>query len=326
MNNYDIVVQDVQSVAPTFTSLLGESGARVFEAEAGFAIQILTSNDYAMKIAAGNRRSVIDAVTNVAAIGISLNPAKKQAYLVPRDGKICLDISYMGLLDMAVEAGVVQWGQCRIVRERDEFALNGIDRQPQHKYNPFAKDRGEMVGVYSVVKTASGDYLTHAMPIDEVYAIRNRSSAWKSGRACPWKTDEGEMIKKTCIKQAYKYWPKAGGGDKLEKAIQYLNTQGGEGLDLDPQAGPGTITATDGAMASQPMSEQERLRDLADKTRLAFESDGIGLAFDLIERAALDVDQKVAFWSVLPSQIRTALKKESKARADAARTVESVAN
>ena len=131
MNNYDIVVQDVQSVAPTFISLLGDSGARVFEAEAGFAIQILTGNDYAMKIAAGNRRSVIDAVTNVAAIGISLNPAKKQAYLVPRDGKICLDISYMGLLDMAVEAGVVQWGQCRIVRERDDFALNGIDRQPQ---------------------------------------------------------------------------------------------------------------------------------------------------------------------------------------------------
>lgn len=231
MNNYDIVVADVQSVAPAFTSLLGDSGARVFEAEAGFAIQILTANDYALKLAAGNRRSVIDAVTNVAAIGISLNPAKKQAYLVPRDGKICLDISYMGLLDMAVEGGVVQWGQCRIVREKDEFSLNGIDRQPEHKYNPFAKDRGEVVGVYSVVKTGSGDYLTHAMPIDEVHAIRNRSGAWKSGRACPWKTDGGEMIKKTCIKQAYKYWPKAGGGDKLEKAIQYLNTQGGEGLD-----------------------------------------------------------------------------------------------
>ena len=142
-------------------------------------------------------------------------------------------------------------------------------------------------------------------------------------KSCPWVTDEGEMVKKTCIKQAYKYWPKAGGGDKLEKAIQYLNTHGGEGLELEQQSGPGTISATDGAMASQPISEQERLRDLADKTKLAFESDGIGLAFDLIERAELDVDQKVAFWSVLPSQIRTALKKESKARADAARTVES---
>lgn len=323
MNNYDIVVQDVQSVAPTFTSLLGDSGARTFEAEAGFAIQILTANDYALKLAAGNRRSVIDAVTNVAAIGISLNPAKKQAYLVPRDGRICLDISYMGLLDMAVEAGVVQWGQCRIVRDTDTFELDGIDRQPLHRFKPFAKDRGEIVGVYSVVKTASGDYLTHAMAIDEVHAIRNRSSAYKSGRACPWKTDEGEMIKKTCIKQAYKYWPKAGGGDKLEKAIHYLNTQGGEGI--EQQAQGGTITATDGAMAALSMPDQERLRQLADDAKLAFESDGIALAFDMIEREKLDVDQKVAFWSVLPSQIRTALKKESKARADAARTVEAQA-
>lgn len=321
MNNYDIVVADVQSVAPAFTSLLGDSGARVFEAEAGFAIQILTANDYALKLAAGNRRSVIDAVTNVAAIGISLNPAKKQAYLVPRDGKICLDIGYMGLLDMAVEGGVVQWGQCRIVRECDEFELDGIDRQPLHRFRPFSKDRGEIVGVYSVVKTGSGDYLTHAMPIDEVHAIRNRSSAWKSGRACPWKTDEGEMIKKTCIKQAYKYWPKASGGEKLEKAIHYLNNQGGEGIEQHAQGG--TITATDGAMAALSMQDQERLRRLADDTKLAFESDGIALAFDLIERAALDVDQKVAFWSVLPSNIRTALKKESKARVDAARTVES---
>lgn len=326
MNNYDIVVQDVQSVAPTFTSLLGESGARVFEAEAGFAIQILTSNDYALKLAAGNRRSVIDAVTNVAAIGISLNPAKKQAYLVPRDGKICLDISYMGLLDMAVEAGVVQWGQCRIVRERDEFALNGIDRQPQHKYNPFAKDRGEIVGVYSVVKTGSGDYLTHAMPIDEVFAIRNRSSAWKSGRACPWKTDEGEMIKKTCIKQAYKYWPKAGGGDKLERAIQYLNTHGGEGIDIDQQNGPGIISATDWAMPAQPLEEQDRLREIAEKAIKQFYGGDIAAAYASYESAGLDNERKIAVWSLLPSKLRTALKKEKKARDDAARTVESVAN
>jgi recombination protein RecT len=38
----------------------------------------------------------------VAAIGITLNPASKLAYLVPRDGMVCLDISYMGLLHRAV--------------------------------------------------------------------------------------------------------------------------------------------------------------------------------------------------------------------------------
>ena len=61
-----------------------------FEAEAGFAIQALLSNQYAFGIAQRNRQSAINSVVNISAIGISLNPAKKQAYLVPRDGKICL--------------------------------------------------------------------------------------------------------------------------------------------------------------------------------------------------------------------------------------------
>lgn len=198
-----------------------------FEAEAGFAIQLLSS-DFARNIALKNRQSVVDAVTNVSAIGISLNPAKKQAYLVPRDGKICLDISYMGLIDLAVATGSILWAQCVIVRENDEFELRGYDQPPRHKYNPLSTNRGGIIGAYATVKTPSGDYLTHVMTLSEVHAIRDRSQSWKSGKSSPWKSDEGEMIKKTVIKQAYKYWPKT--SPQLENAIHYLNTDSGEGL------------------------------------------------------------------------------------------------
>lgn len=207
-----------------------------FEAEAGFAIQALSS-DYSTKIALQNRQSVIDAVTNVSAIGISLNPAKKQAYLVPRSGKICLDISYMGLIDLAVATGSILWAQCVIVYENDDFALQGFDQPPHHKFNPFAKDRGEKIGAYACVKTPSGDYLTHSMPISEIYAIRDRSEGWKAGKSTPWKTDEGEMIKKTVIKQAYKYWPKT--SPQLENAIHHLNTETVEGIaEMQPTRKP----------------------------------------------------------------------------------------
>ena len=40
------------------------------------------------------------------------------------------------------------------------------------------------------------------------------------------------MIKKTCVKRAYKYWPKT---ERLEHAIHYLNTDGGQGIDLSGQ-------------------------------------------------------------------------------------------
>lgn len=216
----------VLSTRETFASRLSDKSIS-FEAESGFAMQSLSS-DYAMGIAMKNKQSVIDAVTNIAAIGISLNPAKKQAYLVPRDGKICLDISYMGLIDLAVATGAIKWAQAAIVYTNDNFQLRGFDEAPLHTFSPFDKNRGEIIGVYCVVKTADGEYLTHSMPISEVYAIRDRSQSYKSGKSTPWKSDEGEMIKKTCIKQAYKYWPKV--NERLQNAIQYLNTESGEGL------------------------------------------------------------------------------------------------
>lgn len=230
MNAIATIAQDIYGTRDVFSSVLTDRSLN-FEREAEFAIQTISSDDYATKLAMGNRQSVVNAVTNIAAIGISLNPAKKQAYLVPRDGKICLDISYIGLMDLAMVTGAIRWAQAELVREADHFALNGFDKPPTHTYNPFAKDRGEVIGVYVVVKTADGDYLTEAMSIDEVNAIRDRSSAWKAWvnnkKSCPWVTDPGEMAKKTCVKRAYKYWPKT---DRLEQAIHHLNTDGGEGL------------------------------------------------------------------------------------------------
>lgn len=232
-NAITIIENVVHGAATNFASVLTDRSLN-FEREAEFAIQTIAGNEYATKIALQNRQSVVNAVTNIAAIGISLNPAKKQAYLVPRDGKVCLDISYIGLMDLAMATGTIKWAQSEIVYANDRFELNGFDKPPTHTYNPFAKDRGDPIGVYVVVKTADGDYLTETMSVDEVNAIRDRSSAWKAWmekkRSCPWVTDWGEMAKKTCVKRAYKFWPKT---ERLEQAIHHLNTDGGEGIQLE---------------------------------------------------------------------------------------------
>lgn len=321
-NALAIIRGDIESVRERFNAMAADSLS--FEREAGFAIQIITANDYAMRIATENRQSVINAVTNIAAIGISLNPAKKQAYLVPRDGKICLDISYMGLLDLAIQSGSIRWGQAELVYSSDRFELNGFDKPPLHSREPFSKERGDLVGVYVVVKTADGDYLTSTMPIDEVFAIRDRSSAWKAWiekkKKCPWVTDEGEMVKKTVIKRAYKLWPKT---DRLDQAVHYLNTEGGEGLaELEHVEQPqkaAVIPATVGAMASLSAKEQTYIREVADDVMAAFDAVNGGpvAAFERIEIEEFDADKKVALWSLLPSNVRTALKKEGAARREA---------
>ena len=270
----------------------------IFTREAEFALQILGGNEYLLKVALGNKESLQNAITNVSAIGISLNPALKQAYLVPRKGRICLDISYMGLMDLAMATGSVMWAQCRVVHEKDNFVLRGLTEQPVHEFHPFSKVRGSIVGAYVVVKTRDGDYLTHTMDIDAIYSTRDRSEAWKSylkdkSKLNPWVTDEVEMIKKTVVKQACKYWPRV---DRLDEAIHYLNTDGAEGLDAL-------------AKPEEPVIDQTVLKAAEDA-------------------AALGMESYAGFWKDSTKDVRRMLApkheslKAKAASADAARTVD----
>lgn len=295
-----VISNDIYSVRTAFDAALADPGIS-FEREAGFAIQQLSRSEYAMKIAMANRQSVVDATVNIAAIGISLNPARKQAYLVPRDGRICLDISYMGLLDIAVQTGSIRWGQAELVYEKDTFELNGVDEKPTHKRNPLAKDRGAIVGAYVVVKTIDGDFLTTAMQIDEVYDIRNRSVAWQSWVSkktkCPWVTDEGEMIKKTVFKRAYKTWPKAE-RDRLDNAINYLNSDGGEGLDLVQDAAQASTAIPEDLLANARAASLEGwaalakfIKEITEQQRALLEPESLSLK-DAARKA--DEQKKVA--------------------------------
>jgi recombination protein RecT len=285
-NALAIVTGAIQEARDDFSRVLVDRNIS-FEREAGFAIQQLQKNDYTLGVAMKNKQSVINAITNIAAIGISLNPARKQAYLVPRDGQICLDISYIGLLDLAVSSGSIMWGQAEIVRQNDAFTLNGFDKPPTHTFNPFGTDRGDIVGVYVVVKTHSGDYLTTTMSLEEVHSIRDRSEGWKAFyakkiKSTPWASDEGEMIKKTVIKRAYKLWPKT---ERLDHAMDHLNNANGEGLsdkpddwiDVAPMIADAIATRTDadalaywkannGRLANQPQ-DHAKLKDAVARHR-----------------------------------------------------------
>ena len=60
--------------------------------ESQFALQALQGNDFLAKTASKAPHTLQNAIINIAAIGVSLNPALKHAYLVPRDKMVCLDI------------------------------------------------------------------------------------------------------------------------------------------------------------------------------------------------------------------------------------------
>lgn len=220
------IVQFVGSQVSLFNAALSDQSI-TWQKEMQFAIQAFQKNEYLAKTATANPVSAQNAIINLAAIGITLNPAAKLAYLVPRDGMVCLDVSYMGLLHLAQSAGAIKWGQCKLVHQGDTYESNGLDAAPTHKYNAFG-DRGPVVGGYCTVKTADGDYLTEEMSLAEIKAVEASSKA-KNG---PWKNWWEEMARKTIVKRASKYWPRV---DRLDAAINHLNTDGGEGIAESPE-------------------------------------------------------------------------------------------
>ncbi len=199
-----------------------------FKKEAGFALQLLKANNFLKDTASQNPDSLQNAITNIAAIGISLNPALKESYLVPRGKAVCLDISYIGLIKLATDTGSILWVQAEIVKKNDKFEYMGVGRAPTHQMDPFS-DRGEIVGVYCVAKLSTGEMLSTIMSKADCDAIKDKSSqAAKSG---PWVSFYEEMLKKTVIKRASKLWPKS---ERLLSAVDVLNEH--EGIEFNSKA------------------------------------------------------------------------------------------
>lgn len=200
-----------------------------------FAIQMLTKNDYSMKIANANPRSVQFAMLNVASTGLTLNPAHGYAYLVPRDGQIMLDISYKGLIKIATDSGAIKWVRAECVHEGDEFTYYGPAKEPFIKTDPF-RDRGPIIGVYCIAKTSDGDILTEAMNMDAIEQVRQASTAWVKGgpgKKGPWEDYFPEMCRKAVIKRARKTWPYSQGLERLAEAVEIANQAEG-GYSFEP--------------------------------------------------------------------------------------------
>ncbi|QXO64415.1 recombinase RecT [Morganella morganii] len=240
------IIEFVQQQETLFSSALTEQTI-TWAKESQFAIQAFQKNDKLAEAALKNQASAQNAIINVAAIGITLNPASKLAYLVPRKGEVCLDISYMGLLHLAQATKAIIWGQCKLVHEKDVYESNGLELPPTHKYNAFG-ERGAVIGGYCTVKTTEGDYLTEEMTLEDIKAVEATSKASNG----PWKTFWEEMARKTIVKRASKYWPRR---ERLDQAIEYINTDAGEGNDFQaPKNQERDIT---------PASE-DQLKDISD--------------------------------------------------------------
>lgn len=115
---------------------------------------------------------------------------------------------------------VVGAPKIHVVYQNDIFEyLLGDDERITHK--PSLGERGKVIAAYSIVKLKSGDTSREVMSVEEIENIRKRSKQPDSG---PWKTDYGEMCRKTVFKRHCKRLPRS---TDLDNVINADNEQNG---------------------------------------------------------------------------------------------------
>lgn len=190
--------------------------------EVEYAVQAMTANSYLAQCAQKNPDALVNSIKNIALTGLSLNPAVKQAYLVPFKGDITFMPSYIGLRDLLVKTGLVINIEAHLVYVDDEFEVSyGESGYLIHKPKVFSKNRTDkdILGGYYIAELPSGKKSYDTMSIDEIMKVYKASPSY--GKTSPWQTWFSEMAKKTLIRKGYKGVPHTNVNDEILKVIEY---------------------------------------------------------------------------------------------------------
>lgn len=205
--------------------------------EISFALQLINKSSQLQKC---SKLSLQTAVLNISNIGLSLNPAAKEAYLIPRwnnstkQMEASLEPGYVGLVKLLTDAGSVKSMTCQLVYEGDKFEVDlANNAQPvTHRPELSRAKRGNITGVYALATLVDGSRQVEYMSLEEVNEIRERSETYKAYtdqkiKSCTWVSDFGEMTRKTVIKRIYKYLPRTERMERVDEAIKQDNADFG---------------------------------------------------------------------------------------------------
>lgn len=212
--------------------------------------------------------TILASVMRAATLGLDLDPALGEAYLVPRwNSKARVNecqcqIGYQGLRKLAMQSGKVRVIEAVLVHELDHFEFRRTP-EPVIEHVPFlAADRGAAHLVYAYGKLATGEVLAEVMTASEIEAVHARSESARNAarkgepEVGPWVSDWGEMARKTVLRRLCKALPRS---PELAEAIRE---------EAAPIASEGTPGALEGTPEPRPVSRSAELaRRLAPQAR-----------------------------------------------------------
>lgn len=208
--------------------------------------------------------SLINSFMTMAQLGLMPSNVSGEAYVLPYKGVAQFQLGYQGIITLLYGAGnreVI----AEAVRENDNFKFNR--GKVEHEVDPkkTKAQRGEVIGYYAIIVTATGGTVEGYMTKEDVFAHGAQFSKSFNTAYTPWKEGndpEGWMPRKTVLKQVAKLAPKNEKlniaiaadnkdsiiADRLEGAMQdsQLLTMGAAEVKEPGVPNPGTVVPTSG--------------------------------------------------------------------------------
>lgn len=206
--------------------------------------------------------SMLGALMSAASLGLEPNTPNGHCFLIPFENRrqnrvdVELVIGYKGMIQLALNSGIVQSIRANIHYSDDEFWDWEEGSNAQLRHRPGAQE-GEMLHAYAIAKGRNDYEAWVVLPWSHILKVRNGSSNWKSAvqynktASNPWSTSPAAMAKKTAIRNLFNMLPKAS-----EMILMATDLEAGRGHDfaklaLNPEM------AQDGSYISADIEEAE---------------------------------------------------------------------
>jgi recombinational DNA repair protein RecT len=194
-----------------------------WQKEASIARQILLKDT---RLLQSTPESIKYAITNVAVVGLTLNPIKKHATILPRWNEKMgayeaqLFVQFQGLMWLAGQAGVTDIVS-EVVYTADKFSISRTSEGDKYEHIiAFGVPRdgisSNFMGGYIAARMPGSKMMkAEWVPAEDVYKAREKSDSYinrKTGKPSeysPWVWMPDEMYKKFFIKRGSKRWEEA---------------------------------------------------------------------------------------------------------------------
>lgn len=184
--------------------------------------------------------SLATVLLTAAYTGLSLNPQLGLLYVVPYKmeigGKFVTvaqaQIGYKGLVKMAYRCSAISGIQATVVYSNDPVFEVWSDENGKHirHVENMKGNRGQLTAVYVIAHFRSGFRHVEVMTAADIEKIMAAVRSKNQGKLTPaWEKWPEEQWKKSCLRRAWKYWPKDRALEDAETVVNQVEPSVGFG-------------------------------------------------------------------------------------------------